>query len=207
MIRMTPDAGEPSVAFAIDRSRSYLEGIVLDLDPESVFWDLHLEFDGIVPTEEEPDERVFDDAGYLELSGLAASVPSWRELAGQSIDLSFESDEVHPILPDNPGNVYFDSRHRVPNANRVAFDARAGATFAVSWRCVAHAYPDDPGMPIEVTTRIALRRFQVYFDDPTSVDLARALELVRRFADADDLGKPTRRTDRWVVIPLRADAR
>src|SRR4051812_22096095 len=102
MLCTTPDADQPSIAFAIDRSRSFIEGIVLDRDPAAITWDLHLEFDGRIPAAtEDDDDRVFEEDGYLDLSGICAVVPSWRELAGRSVELSFDATEMHPILPDN----------------------------------------------------------------------------------------------------------
>jgi hypothetical protein len=116
------------------------------------------------------------------------------------------AEEVHPILPDNPGNFYFDSCHHVPNNNRVRFGRREGVWFAVEWECEAYADPGDQGKRIAVNTRLPLRQFQVYFRDPGAVNLEVAKQLVLRFARPGDMGNPVQRTPQWVVVPFRPEA-
>jgi hypothetical protein len=164
------------IDFPIDHEQSFIEGIILADEPDAIYWSIQIECHEarIPPDPEDQDEDDPDDDGYmedcnLEISGLSFPLASWRGLAGKATEVAFAPEEVHPILPDNPGNFYFDSCHHVPNNNRVRFSRREGARFAVEWQCVAHAYADDEGKRIEVKTRLPLRQFQVYFRDPGSV--------------------------------------
>src|SRR5262249_59674747 len=128
------------------------------------------------------------------------------ELEGKASEVAFEASEVPPILPDNPGNFYFDSCHHVPNNNRVRFGKRQGVWFAVEWACVAHAYADDEGKRIAVKTRLPLRQFQVWFREGGTVSLEAAKQLVLRFARPGDIGEQVQRTPQWVVVPVHPEA-
>jgi hypothetical protein len=200
------------VNFPVDLARSFIEGIIVAEEPDVLRWDIQIECnEGLVPPRPEDKAEDPDYAGYpeectLELSGLCFPLTGWRELEGKASEVSFAGNEVHPILPDNPGNFYFDSCHHVPNNNRVRFGRREGVRFAVEWECVAHAHADDKGDRIAVRTRLPLRRFQVWFRDPVAVSLAVAKELVLRFARSEDIGEPVQRTPQWVVVPVRAEA-
>jgi hypothetical protein len=213
MLRLELDYEGGVVNFPIDHARSFIEGIIVAHEPDAVRWNIQIECHEalIPPRPEDKDEDDPHSAGYpedcnLELSGLSFPLAGWRELAGKTSEVTFAADEVHPILPDNPGNFYFDSCHHVPNNNRVRFGDRDGARFAVEWQCVAHAYADDEGKRIEVKTYLPLRQFQVYFGVPGSVSLEAARQLVLRFARVGDIGEPVQRTPQWVVVPVRPEA-
>jgi hypothetical protein len=136
-------------------------------------------------------------------------VTDWRDLEGREADVHYAAAEVHPILPDNPGNFYYDN-HRVPNDNQIRFSQRQGRTFHVDWRCRARAWAEDEGDPIEVSTRLPFRALEVCFEDQGSVDVTRARELVCRIArvtDLDKVGLDRPEVDhRWVRFPLKEDA-
>src|SRR5262245_52715633 len=209
MLRLELDYEGGVVNFPIDHEQSFIEGIIVADEPDVVRWDIQIECkEALVPPRpEDKDEDNPDYAGYpedcnLELSGLSFPLSGWRELAGKEADVSFAEDEVHPILPDNPGNFYFDSCHHVPNNNRVRFGERKGAWFAVEWQCVAHAYAEDEGKRIEVKTRLPLRQFQVYFREPGAGNLEAARQLVLRFARARDIAEPVQRTPNWILVPV-----
>jgi hypothetical protein len=201
------------VNFPIDQERSFIEGIILADEPDAVSWDIQIECQEalVPPRPEDRDECDPDYAGHpedcnLEISGLSFPLTDWRELAGKVAEVVFATEDVHPILPDNPGNFYFDSCHHVPNNNRVKFGNREGCRFAVEWRCKAQAYAEEEGKQIEVKTRLPLRQFQVYFREPGSVSLDAARQLVLRFAHPGDIGEPVQRTPQWVVVPIRPEA-
>ena len=213
MLHLELDYEGGAVNFPIDHDRSLIEGIIVADDPDAVFWSIQIECnEALVPLRpEDRDEDDPEDAGLLqdctlELSGLTFPLTGWRELAGRSSEASFVADEVHPILPDNPGNFYYDSCHHVPNNNRVRFGRREGVWFDVEWECTAHAYPEDEGLRIAVKTRLPLRQFQVYFPHPGVIRLEAAKQMVLRFARPKDLGEPFKRTPQWVVVPVRPDA-
>jgi hypothetical protein len=200
------------IDFPIDHEQSFIEGVILADEPDAIYWSIEIEcYEATIPLH--PDDREDDDppdAGYLEdcaleISGLCFPLDAWRGLAGKVSEVAFAAEEVHPILPDNPGNFYFYSRHHVPNNNRIRFGRREGVRFAVEWQCVAHAYAEDKGKRIEVRTHLPLRQFQVHFRDPGAVSLEAARRLVLRFAQAGDIGSPIQRTPHWVVVPIRPE--
>lgn len=204
MIRLELQEPRGIAAGPVDPDRTFIEAIVLAEDPSTFYCDLHVECSELrfPPSPDDADDVGFVDECTMELTGLSFGNANWRELAGRSCEVSFAPADVHPILPDNPGNVYFESRHHVPDDNVVRLGARVGASFELTWTAVARARPDDPGIALSVTTRIPLRRFQVYFDDPSTLDPVAARDLALRFARSGDLGEPIVRAPRWVVIPL-----
>jgi hypothetical protein len=211
MLRLELDYEGGVVNFPVDPARSFLEGIIVADEPDTVRWDITIECnDGLVPPRpedkaEDPDYTGYHEDCNLELSGLCFPLASWRDLQGKASEVSFLASEVHPILPDNPGNFYFDSCHHVPNNNRVRFGRRDGAWFAVEWECVAHAYPDDEGLRIAVNTRLPLRQFQVWFRDLDAGNLEAAKRLVLQFARSTDIGEPFQRTPQWIVVPVHPE--
>jgi hypothetical protein len=213
MLRLELDYEGGVVNFPVDHARSFIEGVIVADEPDAVLWDITIECnEALVPPrpedkhEDDPDYAGYPEDCNLELSGLTFPLAGWRELSGKASEVSFVADEVHPILPDNPGNFYFDSCHHVPNDNRVRFGSRAGVWFAVEWECVARAYAEDEGSRIAVNTRLPLRQFQVWFREPGSVSLEVAKQLVLRFAQPGDIGEPVQRTPQWVVVPVRSEA-
>lgn len=213
MLRLKLDYEGGVVNFSVDLARSFIEGIIVADAPGGVHWDITIECQEalVPPRPEDVDEDDPDYAGYpedctLELSGLTFPLAGWRELSGKASEVSFAADEVHPILPDNPGNFYFDSCHHVPNDNRVRFGSREGVWFGVEWECVACADAEDEGKRIVVKTRLPLRQFQVWFREPSSSSLEAAKQLALRFARPEDLGEPTQRSPQWVVVPVRPEA-
>jgi hypothetical protein len=200
---------EGVVEFPIDHAVSFIEGIIVADEPDTIRWDIQIECQEtlVPPHPDDKDEGDPDDEGYredcnLELSGLTFPLVGWRELSGQASEVSFAAEEVHPILPDNPGNFYFAGTNHVPNGNRVRFGDRNGVQFAVEWECVAHAYAGDDGYPITVKTRLSLRQFQVWFREPGVVNLEAARQFVLRFARPEDIGEPAQRTPQWIVVPV-----
>jgi len=201
------------VNFPVDDAESFIEGIIIADEPDTIRWAIQIECqEALVPQhpnakDEDEDEDGFYEDCNLELSGLCFPLNDWRELSGKASEVSFSSDEVHPILPDNPGNFYFAGTHHVPNGNRVQFGDREGVRFAVEWECVARAHAGDDGDPMAVRTRLPLRQFQVWFREPAALNvLEAAKQLVLRFARPEDVGEPVERTPQWVVVPVCPDA-
>jgi hypothetical protein len=212
MLRLELDCKGGVVNFPVAHARSFIEGIIVADEPDVVRWDIQIECnEALVPPRPEERDEDPDYAGNhedctLELSGLCFPLADWRELEGKASEVSFAVEEVHPIAPDNPGNLYFASCHNVPNNNRVRFGRRKGVWFAVEWECVARAHADDEGMRIAVKTRLPLRQFQVWFRDLGAVSLEAAKQLVLRFARPSDIGEPVQRTPEWVVVPVHPEA-
>jgi hypothetical protein len=187
---------EKVVALPVDRERSYMSAQILADRPETLFFYIVIQCHEttVAYTEREKVEYGTDEDGYsescsLELMNLSPPVKTWRDLAGQVVEAKFDPGEVHPILPDNPGTFYFESRHHAPNDNRLQFGARHGCSFELEWRFNATEAPDDPGLPVAVSTQLALRHIEVLLPED-GYDVGAAKQLALRFAAPADLGEP-----------------
>jgi hypothetical protein len=199
------------VTLPVDLERSYMTAQILVDRPETLFFYIAIDCcQTEVPySAREKEEYGTDDDGYtencsLELMNLIAPVQNWRDLAGRLIEVTYDAREVHPILPDGPGTFYFECHHHVPNANRLQFGARHGCAFELDWRFLATETADDPGIPVAITTGLALTHIEVLLP-ADGFDVGRARELALRFAAPSDLGEPER-VGAWCVLPLLTPA-
>ncbi len=89
----------------------------------------------------------------------------WKTLEGETAEIEYDDDDLHPILPDNPCNIYV-GWHACPNHHRIQFIQRDGTSFIIRWNCAALEYRDGTPEPIEVFAKIPLAEVNVYSDDP-----------------------------------------
>ena len=210
MLRLSGFEEQP-ILFPVDPGRSHLTGMILSEDPGRIYWTIMIHCAEVaIPHPEEhrveSEEDFYTADCWLEISELSADLGHWRELSGNRFTVAFEADDVHPILPDNPGNFNFNEEHYVPNRNRIAFGERAGRTFPVRWDCVPERFAgDDNGSSIEVSASVPLLRLEVWFRDPASLTIEAAERVALRYAGAADLDRPTRYGENWVQFPIRPD--
>jgi hypothetical protein len=115
----------------------------------------------------------------------------WRELTGQTVRVAFKNEDYHPILPNNPGNIYV-GWHAFPNNHRIRFLSRQGNRFQIDWKCEATEGEWDPGSPVRVLSDITFFEAVVWSDQSLSVTQAK--ELLSRYFDPADFQKPKRVT-------------
>lgn len=195
------------VAFPIDREQSFIEGTILAHAPGTLYWSIEIECQPTLVPFSEEDKIGLDEEGsieecHLEISALTKPLKTWRDLAGQTFQVAYDDKDVHPILPDNPGNLYYGSTHHCPNANQIRFPRREGCWFELEWSCIAKAHPKARGIQIEVKTKLPLKEFSVYFQDPKDASTAAARNLALQFAILGDLGVPKLTSPQWVRVPI-----
>lgn len=197
------------IDLTVDQERSYLAAQILVDDPNALYWFVTIDCVETTIMYSQEEKALFEteddgyvEQGHLEISDLIAPIQNWRELTGRTIEVAYESDAVHPMLPDNAADFYFRSRHHVPNQNRLHFGERRGHLFQLEWRFNAEASADARELQIEARTEIALRRFEVHFDDRHALDASTAERLVMRFAFPNDVGEPEQVGSAW-VLPVR----
>lgn len=167
----------------------------------------------LVPLDGESDEDLAERREWFEFAsgegchasvgGLVIPVRSWHELAGQRVSAEF--DHSHPIMPDDPGEFYFEAHHWHATRNQIEFGSRKRNAFPIRWSFLAE---DDEGNTSEVKVEdsIPLRSFRVGFEKPDEFSVTAAVQAVARFAAKDELGEPTESFGRYVDIPITGDA-
>lgn len=209
---------DDKITFGIDPAQSFLAGWIAVDTPDHITWSIEVtasEDAAIEPPDnesaDEAQERM-DLAGFLadqgcqlEMQGLEFPVSQWRDLAGLTAAVDFNSADVHPILPDNPGNFYYATEHHVPEHSRITIGQRRGNQFHVLCRFQPQRYAGEVGGEAEVDALIPLREICVYFADVAQVSEEAARACAARFAADGDLGPAT--TDRnWVRLAINPDA-
>ena len=166
------------VDFAIDRGRSSLCAF-MRLEDEGVSWQLKIEcLDEYVPDHMQP--------ASLTGPGFDFDRP-WRQLPGQKFRIAFDESKLHPILPDNPCNIYV-GWHACPNHHIISFVERRGNCFLIDWKSVAKESLQDEGRKVWVNGEIPFESVTVWSEN--LFDLGLAKEVVKRRFDVADLGEP-----------------
>lgn len=166
------------VDFEVDSEESALRAYI---NPErnDVTWELNIEC---------TDEYIPDHMQPAHLEGPPIhSNKEWRELSGAEFQISFDEDEVHPIMPGNPGNIYV-GWHAFPNDHLIRFVTRNGSRFLVEWMCAAKETPSDPPEPIEVLAEIPFTELVVWSNDRLTLESAK--KLASRHFDLSDFEEP-----------------
>jgi hypothetical protein len=120
------------------------------------------------------------------------SEKNWRQLVGQQFVINFQDDDLHPILPDNPCNIYV-GWHAVPNNHRIQFKNRRVNHFLVDWRCEAMESADGGREPVWVNAEIPFTKLTVTGDE--TLTLADAKRLATRYFDLADFFEPRLQTE------------
>ena len=183
--------------YEVDRQRSALRAY-LQPDADGVSWQLEIECtDAYVPEYTQP--------AHLEGPPMSFGAPPWRDLAGCEIRINYDASAVHPIMPDNPCNIY-TGHHACPNDHHIQVKSRRGASFLIEWTCIAKQYQDDPGEPIYLLAEIPFKEVVVWSDDE-GMSEAQAIALVERHFSREDLGPPEfpkMNHSSRIVFPVRA---
>ncbi len=215
MLRIPYDHDE-FIEFVLSSHRQ-LTGYMNADDPVRITWSIRIEgrkarFRNLGPKtaerlreQEEHADFLTGETCHAEISGLAFPIASWRELAGQSTEQDYAGDRLHPIMPDVPATLYYQSQHYAANQNRIRFGERKRSVFDFSWTFDAEESKDSFTAGVKIKTNIAFREVQVYFGDPTQLSEAKARDMVTQYCRADDLGESRIFRERWVVFPIRPD--
>jgi hypothetical protein len=212
MLHLEMDYEQCVLDFPVDPEGSSIEGVILADEPDCVYWSIDILTQDIPYSEEDREELEIEEGELregcrLQISGLAIPVASWRDLEGKRIEVAYEAEEVHPILPGGPGIFLIAGQYHVPNSNRITFGKRVGGCFGVAWSCVAEGYAGETGTRIAVNTHLPLRRIRVYFRDPGRLSIELAREMIHRVAEEIDLGSPDTSRPDCVYLPVRSEAR
>ncbi len=139
---------------------------------------------------------------HASIDDLVFPLESWRDLAGQRV--SIELEHTHPIMPDDPGEFYFEAHHWSADRNQIAIGSRRNNAFSVRWKFVAE--DDEENMAeVEVEANIPVGGLRVGFQDPSELSVPAAIQAVRRFAEEGDLGEPFEQFDRYIMVPIIGD--
>jgi hypothetical protein len=147
-------------------------------------------------------EFVSGEGCHARISGLDIPVKSWHDLAGQRVSAEFEPS--HPIMPDDPGEFYFEAHHWQANRNQIEFGSRRKNIFPVRWTFTAED-DEDNMTEVDVEASISFRGFKVWFENSSELSIPAAVQAVSRFAEAGELGEPFVHHAHYVAIPLRGD--
>lgn len=211
------------IEFDVDIAESGIQGFLSHTEPtRRPTWSIRVEcgsgrmFQLEDEDESEEDQRewrewaefVIGEGCHADISGLSLPVKSWRDLAEQSASADFE--QSHLIMPDDPGEFYFEAHHMIANRNRLEFGTRQNNTFPIRWTFEAQEsdeeYDDDGddggGIEVEVEATIPFRRFVVWFENSSELNVQSAVRLVSQYAAEDELGEPSEQLSHYVMVPL-----
>ena len=201
--------------FELDADRSEICGFLSHEEPArlpSWFIDVRCGAARMLPLEGESEEDlrfrretfefVSGEGCHASISGLEIPVKSWHDLAGQRISAEFEPS--HPIMPDDPGEFYYEAHHWQANRNQIEIGSRQNRIFPIRWNFMAED-DEDNMTEVEVEASIPLRYFKVWFENTSELSIPAAVQAVRRFAEEDELGEPYEHHVHYVVVPLRGD--
>lgn len=147
--------------FEVDPEDSKLVAFI-DPTGKSVFWQFDINCtEKYVPSHMQP--------AHLEGPHVPSNKP-WRELVGETLKISFDPDDIHPILPDNPSNIYV-GWHAAPNNHRIKFLKRVGNRFQIDWHCEAGESKNE-NVPVWVFAEIPFTELVVIAPTPFTADEA-----------------------------------
>ena len=166
--------------FEVDRKKSALSAFIHPTEP-GVTWKLEIECtDRYVPDYMQP--------AHLEGPPMASG-KGWRELASETFTISYNESDVHPILPDNPCNIYV-GWHAFPNHHKIRLLERKQNSFLIDWKCEAKETKNGKPEPIQVLAEIPFTELIVWSRDNISLEAAK-LSAARHF-DLSDFHEPVR---------------
>lgn len=144
------------IDFEVDSNESMLRAWI-DVKSGEVQWSIDVSCtDSMVPGHMQP----------ASLDGPPFTArKDWKTLEGQTAEIEYDDDDLHPILPDNPCNIYV-GWHACPNHHRIQFIQRDGTRFIIRWNCVALEHREGTPEPIEVFAKIPLAEVNIYSDEP-----------------------------------------
>jgi hypothetical protein len=149
--------------FEVDRDQSSLKAF-LRAGQTNVLWALDIECtEKYVPSHMQP--------AHLEGPPMPSN-KNWKDLVGEEFRISYKGSELHPILPDNPSNIYV-GWHAAPNNHRIKFQKRIGHRFLIDWRCEAKESENDAGSSVWLYAEIPFTELTVWSDEPLSIDEAK----------------------------------
>jgi hypothetical protein len=120
------------------------------------------------------------------------SEKNWRQLVGQHFAVNYRDDDLHPILRNNPCNIYV-GWHAAPNNHRIQLKSRKGNRFLVDWRCEAMESADGGREPVWVDAEIPFTKLTVTGGE--TLTLAEAKRLAAQFFDLKDFFEPRLQTE------------
>ncbi|MDA9857923.1 hypothetical protein N9D23_07365 [Rubripirellula sp.] len=144
-------------------------------------------------------EFVSGEGCHASISGLVIPVNSWHDLEGQRV--SADSERSSPIMPHDPGELYYEAHHWSLTSNQIEFGTRQKNVFPIRWKFMAED-DEDNMTEVEVEASIPLRSFRVGFENPDELSIPAAMQAARRIASEHELGEPSESFGRYVDIPL-----
>jgi hypothetical protein len=201
--------------FELDADRSEIHGFLSHEEPgRSPTWSIDVRCGParLLPLEGESEddlsfrredfELVAGEGCHASISGLSIPVKSWHDLAGKRVSAEFKPS--HPMMPDDPGEFFYEAHHWQANRNQIEFGSRRNNIFPIRWSFMAED-DEDNMTEVEVEASIPFRYFKVWFENSNELSIAAAVQAVSQFAEEDELGDPFEHHVHYVVIPLRGD--
>ncbi|WP_254507418.1 leucine-rich repeat domain-containing protein [Anatilimnocola floriformis] len=163
--------------FEVDTDDSKLMALI-DPSGKKLYWQLDIQCtDKYVPDHMQP--------AHLEGPPIQ-SQKSWKDLAGETLKIKFDPEALHPILPDNPSNIYV-GWHAAPNDHRIKFVKRNGNRFLIDWHCDA-GESEDEHSPVWVFAEIPFTELAVVGEK--SITATEAKRRAAAFFDLQDFSEP-----------------
>jgi hypothetical protein len=112
---------------------------------------------------------------------------NWRQIVGEKFKLSYNDDDLHPILPDNPSNIYI-GWHAATNRHRIEIKSRTANRFVIDWHCDAAESDDGGKLPVWLNAEIPFTQLTVVGSSKLTV--AEATRQASRYFDTADFEEP-----------------
>ena len=112
---------------------------------------------------------------------------NWRQIVGEKFKLSYNDDDLHPILPDNPSNIYI-GWHAATNRHRIEIKSRTANRFLIDWHCDAAESDDGGRLPVWLNAEIPFTQLTVIGSQELTV--AEATRQASQYFDTADFEEP-----------------
>jgi hypothetical protein len=112
---------------------------------------------------------------------------NWRQIVGEKFKLSYNEDDLHPILPDNPSNIYI-GWHAATNNHRIDIKSRTANRFLIDWHCDAAESADGGSLPVWLNAEIPFTQLTVAGSSKLTV--AEATRQASQYFDTADFEEP-----------------
>src|SRR6185295_14227168 len=137
--------------FEVDTRKSSLQAFISDEKPGVTYrLEIHCT-DRYVPSHMQP--------AYLTGPPMQLD-KNWRRIVGESVKLAYNDKDLHPIMPDNPSNIYI-GWHAATNRHHIQIKSRTANRFLIDWHCEAAESDDGGTLPVWLNAEIPFTQLTV----------------------------------------------
>ena len=112
---------------------------------------------------------------------------NWRQIVGEKFRLSYNDDDLHPITPDNPSNIYI-GWHAATNRHRIEIKSRTANRFLIDWHCDAAESDDGGSLPVWLNAEIPFTQLTVAGSQKLTI--AESIRQASQYFDTADFEEP-----------------